>query len=156
MQEKKLTRAKIVIDALRNHYGEKVGEFAERLGVGASTVSTWANRDRLDEDLIFRKCKGVNYEFLKTGEGEMFVYPEQLEDENIKGADLHEEYQPQFSSAVLKSAMDLFQELVKRMPEGDAIKFMIEEASRAEKFTLKNTSPADSQTKKSKLESSKQ
>jgi len=72
MQEKKLTRAKKVIEALRNHYGEKVGEFAARLGVGASTVSTWANRDSLDEDLIFRKCEGVKYEFLLTGEGPMF------------------------------------------------------------------------------------
>jgi transcriptional regulator with XRE-family HTH domain len=72
MQDKKLTRAKIVIEALRQHYGEKVGEFAERLGVAPSTVSTWANRDSLDEDLIFRKCKGVRFEFLQTGEGEMF------------------------------------------------------------------------------------
>lgn len=73
MQDKKLTRAKKVIDALRNHYGDKVGEFAKRLGVAASTVSTWANRDSLDEDLIFRKCEGVNFDFLTTGEGEMFT-----------------------------------------------------------------------------------
>lgn len=75
MQEKKFTRAKKVIEALRNHYGEKVGEFANRLGVAASTVSTWANRDTLDEDLIFRKCEGVRFEFLQTGEGEMFEPP---------------------------------------------------------------------------------
>lgn len=72
MQEKIVTRAKFVIDALRSHYGEKVGEFAARLEVAPSTVSTWANRDTLDEDLIFRKCEGVSYEFLKTGKGEMF------------------------------------------------------------------------------------
>ena len=73
MQEKKLTRAKIVIEALRQHYGLRVGEFAEKLGVGPSTVSTWANRDSLDEDLIFRKCEGVVFDFLKTGTGPMFT-----------------------------------------------------------------------------------
>ena len=72
MQDKKFTRAKIVIDALRKHYGKKVGEFAAMLGVSDSTVSSWAARDSLDEDLIFRKCEGVNYDFLVTGEGEMF------------------------------------------------------------------------------------
>ena len=73
MQEKKVTRAKIVIDALRNHYGMKVGEFAGKLGVKASTVSTWANRDSLDEDLVFRKCEGVSFNFLKTGTGPIFA-----------------------------------------------------------------------------------
>jgi hypothetical protein len=73
MQDKKVTRAKKVIDALRGHYGEKVGEFAERLGVAPSTVSTWSNRDVLDEDLIFRKCKGVSFSFLQTGDGPMFI-----------------------------------------------------------------------------------
>lgn len=72
MQEKKLTRAKKVIEALRKHYGLKVGEFADKLGVGASTVSTWANRDSLDNDLVFRICEGVSYSFLLTGEGEPF------------------------------------------------------------------------------------
>lgn len=75
MQDKKLTVAKKVIDALRNHYGENVSQFAKRLGVGASTVSTWASRNSLDADLVFRKCDGVNYDFLVTGEGEMFVTP---------------------------------------------------------------------------------
>ena len=68
----KLTRSKIVIDSLRDYYGEKVGEFAKRLGVAGSTVSTWANRDSLDEDLIYRKCKGVRYDFLTTGKGDLF------------------------------------------------------------------------------------
>ena len=72
MQDKKVTRAKIVIDALRNHYGMKVGEFAEKLGVKASTVSTWANRDSIDEDLVFRKCEGVLFDFLKTGTDPIF------------------------------------------------------------------------------------
>jgi len=73
MQEKKLTRSKKVIEALRKHYGMKVGEFASMLGVGASTVSTWSLRDSLDEDLLFRKCNGVSFDFLQTGEGEMFA-----------------------------------------------------------------------------------
>lgn len=75
MQEKKLTRAKKVIEALRKHYGLKVGEFADKLGVGASTVSTWANRDSLDNDLVFRICEGVSFDFLLTGEGEPFPQP---------------------------------------------------------------------------------
>lgn len=72
MQDKKITRAKKVIDILRNHYGLGVGGFANKLGVGASTISTWASRDKLDEDLIFRICEGVSYDFLLTGEGDPF------------------------------------------------------------------------------------
>lgn len=70
---KKRTRSKIVTEALRKHYGLSIGEFAEKLGVGASTVSSWSARDSLDEDLVFRKCEGVSFEFLTTGEGPMFV-----------------------------------------------------------------------------------
>lgn len=83
MQEKKVTRTKIVIDALRKHYGLKVGEFAEKLEVKASTVSTWANRDSLDEDLVFRKCEGVLYNFLKTGSGPIFATNAQVTPEVI-------------------------------------------------------------------------
>lgn len=76
-QAKKFTSAKIVealcikYDFLRNGKPAK-GKLAEFLGVSPSTISTWMSRDSLDKDLIFRKCKGINFEWLETGEGEMF------------------------------------------------------------------------------------
>lgn len=73
MQEKKFTRAKIVLDALRHHYGFKTyGQLAAFLEVKQNTLSSWIGRDSLDEDLIYRKCDGINYDWLKTAKGEMW------------------------------------------------------------------------------------
>lgn len=74
MQEKKITRAKIVLEKLREFYGFKTfGKLANFLGVKQNTLSSWISRDSLDEDLIFRKCEGISYDWIRTGEGEMLL-----------------------------------------------------------------------------------
>lgn len=77
MQDKKITRAKIVLEALRRYYGFKTfTQLAFFLGVKQNTLSSWISRDSLDEDLIYRKCKGLRYEWIQTAEGEMWAgYP---------------------------------------------------------------------------------
>lgn len=47
-------------------------QFAQKLGVKPSTISTWISRKTFDVDLIFAKCEGVSAEWLLTGKGEMF------------------------------------------------------------------------------------
>ncbi len=72
MQEKNSTRAKIVLDGLRKHYRLRTyGQLAQFLDVKQNTLSSWIKRDSLDENLIYRKCIGLRYEWLETGEGDM-------------------------------------------------------------------------------------
>jgi len=85
MQEKTITRAKIILDGLRKYYEIRTyGDLAKFLGVKQNTLSSWISRDSIDEDLIYRKCDGISYEWLKTGEGEMFVVPHTYSDQ-LKG-----------------------------------------------------------------------
>jgi transcriptional regulator with XRE-family HTH domain len=62
------------IEALIRQYCEgKPTQFAKFLGVSPSTVSSWLSRDTCDYDLIFEKCKGLNAEWLLTGNGPMLT-----------------------------------------------------------------------------------
>jgi transcriptional regulator with XRE-family HTH domain len=73
MQDKKITRAKKVLDALRRHLGFKTyAQLADFLGVKQNTISSWISRDSLDEDLIYRKCKGLRYDWILTADGRMW------------------------------------------------------------------------------------
>lgn len=73
MQDKKITRAKTVLDALKRHLGFKTYlQLADFLGVKQNTLSSWISRDSLDEDLIYRKCKGLRYEWIRTADGAMW------------------------------------------------------------------------------------
>lgn len=73
MQQNKTQIAKIILDGLKNHYKFKTyGELASFLGVPQSTLGSWKARGSIDEDLIYAKCVGINADWLKTGQGEMF------------------------------------------------------------------------------------
>ena len=47
-------------------------ELAGFLGVSPNTITTWKGRNSIDFELIFAKCENLNYDWLLTGEGEMF------------------------------------------------------------------------------------
>jgi len=73
MQDKIIAPVKFIMDALRQHYGFKTyGQLSEFLGVKQNTLSSWISRGSFDRDLVYRKCDGINYKWLETGEGEMF------------------------------------------------------------------------------------
>jgi len=63
-----------VFDELKTHY--ELGtyrELAAFLDVKEGTLNAWKARNRIgDVDAILKKCEGLNYEWLKTGKGEMF------------------------------------------------------------------------------------
>ncbi len=46
-------------------------QLAELLGVNKSTLSNWKSRNSIDYEVLFSKCKHVNYNWLINGEGEM-------------------------------------------------------------------------------------
>ena len=72
MQTKKMAIAKKILDSLVEKENLKnYAQLAKFLGVAPSTLSTWISRGRVNADMIFRVCKGLRYEFLLTGEGQM-------------------------------------------------------------------------------------
>ena len=44
---------------------------AKFLGIKPSTLSGWYSRNTIDFDLMFEKCKQINFDWLLTGRGEM-------------------------------------------------------------------------------------
>jgi len=74
MQDKNLHKVEFVFDSLKKHFKLKTyRELAAFLGVKEGTLNAWKARGRIgDVDLVLTKCKGLSYDWLKTGEGEMF------------------------------------------------------------------------------------
>jgi hypothetical protein len=60
-----------IIQLINYYAGGRTGDFADKLGVGGNTISTWKARNTIDYDLVFAKCENLNAEWLLTGEGEM-------------------------------------------------------------------------------------
>ena len=61
------------LEAMITHYcNGKKGAFAEYIGVAASTISTWLDRDTYDYELLFEKCERISAEWLISGKGNMF------------------------------------------------------------------------------------
>lgn len=72
MQTKKIAIAKKILDGLlAKEKLKNYAQLAKFLGVAPSTLSTWIARGRVNEDLLFRVCKGLRYEWLLTDEGPM-------------------------------------------------------------------------------------
>jgi len=46
-------------------------DLARFLGVTPGTITNWYNRNSIDYDLIFTKCKNLDLEWLLTGKGDM-------------------------------------------------------------------------------------
>lgn len=68
-----MTNAKKILDDLKAHYRFRTfGQLADFLGVKPNTLSSWIARNSIDADLIFRKCEGISYEWVRTGEGSMW------------------------------------------------------------------------------------
>jgi len=59
-----------VLDRIKEFYGfRNNAELARFFDVAPSTVSNWYTRESIDYDLIFTKCKGINYDWLLKGVG---------------------------------------------------------------------------------------
>lgn len=61
-----------MLNAIINHYanGSKA-RMARILDVTPQAISTWLSRNKLDIELVFAKCEGINPEWLFTGKGSM-------------------------------------------------------------------------------------
>ena len=79
MQDKNLHNVGIIFDVIKKRYNLRTyRELAAFLGVKEGTLNAWKTRNSIGNiDAILARCKGMNYEWIKTGQGKMF-----LEDDN--------------------------------------------------------------------------
>lgn len=63
---------KTMLECLINHFtdGNKAA-FARMLNITPQVLSQWLGRSSFDNELLYRKCKGVSSHWLLTGEGDM-------------------------------------------------------------------------------------
>jgi len=62
-----------ILNRIKEAYNLKNdAELAKYLDVLATRVSNWVSRNAIDYDLIFTKCKDLNFDWLLTGTGEKF------------------------------------------------------------------------------------
>ncbi len=66
-----MTKANRLNKLIAYYANGKPGLFAKKLGIAASTVSSWLARDTMDYNLVFAKCEGLSSDWLLTGEGSM-------------------------------------------------------------------------------------
>lgn len=60
--------AKVLINRLKEYLQIKTDDaLAKHLNLSASAISTWKARNTIDFQLIFAKCKGVDWNYLFTG-----------------------------------------------------------------------------------------
>ncbi len=91
------------IRELRKTLNLTMEKFGEKLGVKKNTVSQWENGINSITDQMFRSiCRefSVNEEWLRTGEGDMFIIPE--DDTAALVSNLLEEPDDEFYQAVLE------------------------------------------------------
>jgi len=74
MQDKKLHTVASIFDDLKKHYNLKTyRELAAFLDIKEGTLNAWKTRNSIgDIDAILTKCRGLSYDWLTRGEGEMF------------------------------------------------------------------------------------
>jgi len=60
-------------------------DFAEFLGVKATTLAMWYKRNSFDIELIFKKCEYLNPEWLLTGQGSMLKTDNSSVSQNVSG-----------------------------------------------------------------------
>lgn len=72
----------LIFDAIKKYYNLRTyRELSEFLGVKEGTLNAWKARNSIgDVDVFLTKCKWMSYEWLRTGQGEMFI-SEPLNDE---------------------------------------------------------------------------
>jgi hypothetical protein len=75
MQDKKTHTVEIIFDGLMSFWNIKtLRELAEKLGVKEGTLNAWKSRGNIARpELIVEKCPGISFEWVATGNGEMFL-----------------------------------------------------------------------------------
>ncbi len=97
-------------------------EFAEFLGIKATTLSMWHKRNTFDIELIFKKCEYLNPEWLLTGKGAML----KTDTHNIDSLDTSEKEQYEEKIRLLENTLkdkeeiiNLLREQVNSLKKGD-------------------------------------
>ena len=60
----------LILKEIKKAYGFRYdADFARFLGVSPQTLGTWLKRGTFDMSILYSKCKGINPDYLITGEG---------------------------------------------------------------------------------------
>ncbi len=79
-----ITNKSVILDRIKTHYNIKAdSELASFLDVIPRTIWNWRDKNKIDYEIIYKKCKGISGNWLLSGKGEMFPLPSELEKENI-------------------------------------------------------------------------
>lgn len=74
--KRKITVVKNILERLKSAYKLPTdAALATFLGVKPNTISMWKKKGLLDYDLILTKCDDISYDWLLTGEGQMYQKP---------------------------------------------------------------------------------
>jgi hypothetical protein len=69
----------LIIERLLIYFNvETNAALAQKLGVSATTLSNWKNRNTMDYELVFTKCEGANLNWIFFGQGNMSGLPDQI------------------------------------------------------------------------------
>lgn len=64
---------RLILNRIKEAYNLKNdAELARHLDVLATRISNWVSRNTIDYDLMFTKCKDLNFDWLLTGLGEKY------------------------------------------------------------------------------------
>lgn len=86
---------KYIIHRIQDFYElTNKGDVARFLGITPQTLSNWIARDSIDYELIFTKCKELNYEYILTGKGLML----KNNSENFSDKNVHPKCPPKMST----------------------------------------------------------
>lgn len=87
MQNENIYSVEFILNKLKKHLDlNTYRELASFLGVKEGTLNAWKARNSIgDIDTILTKCKGVSYEWLKTGVGEMYRGEGDLKERGLHG-----------------------------------------------------------------------
>jgi len=75
MSTTKSANVEKIFDLLKDHFKLQTDrELADYIGVDFRTLAAWKSRGKIAKpDIFLNKCRGLSYEWLKTGQGEMFI-----------------------------------------------------------------------------------
>lgn len=60
------------------------GKFAEKIGIAPQTLSTWKARSKIDYEVVYSSCEGLDANWLLTGKGDMLLNKTSPESEDTR------------------------------------------------------------------------
>lgn len=84
---------KSMLNSMISHYtdGNK-SQFAKMLGISPQGLSTWIARGTFDQEIIYSHCERINAAWILSGNGDMIIPEEPVEEQGMALKGLRESY----------------------------------------------------------------